>query len=281
MRRAVVVFVEDKRSLKLQFRSLYQSYKYINSKDTDLVVFATEDALRWIPQDCIKVEYDILRDPPEFLNYRFINSISCLVGEQADFLDEYDLILRTDADTFLTPAWNSFYPDLYTVGQGGYVNNDEVRENIRRVANHFELRHQGVHNLGSTHYGKAKLLREVSRLAVSIAEYLLTHDFKNSEGAWPGWYAGVTTMYSCELAVNHLVDEFKIDGRKLDYGSASDESIANHPHIHCWHTNNMFSKFQFEAGNYDDLSIENLDIDKVNNYCLYMALKSKDKNHSL
>ncbi|MFW5981019.1 MAG: DUF7164 domain-containing protein [bacterium] len=277
MSRAVVVFVEDKRPLKLQFKALYQSYKYINSPDTDILVFATEEAMQWVPDDCIKVRYDILGEPEEFINYRFINSISCLVGSQADILEEYDFILRTDADTFLTPAWNEFYPEKYTVGQGGYCNNDEVRQNIKRVADYFGLRHQGIHNTGSTHYGKASLVREVSRLALSIAEYLLTDEFKENEGAWPGWFAGVITMYSCEIAVNHLVNKFTIDGRKLDYGSAAEDSIVTHPHIHCWHTNSLFSKFQFEAGNYDHLSTEDLNINKVKNYCLYMALKSKEE----
>jgi len=275
LKRAVVVFVEDKRPLKLQFKCLYTSYKYINSTDTDLVVFGTKSALKWVPNDCIKVNYEILKKPPAFLNYRFINSISCVIGKEADFLDNYDLILRTDADTFLTPAWNSFYPQVYTVGQGGYANDKEVKENLNQVADHFGLRHQGIHNLGATHYGSAKLVRKVCDLAVSIAKYLLTEEFKDDEGAWPGWYKGVTTMYSCELAINHLVDEFKIAGDKLDYGSAASDSITKHPHIHCWHTNNMFSKFEFEAGNYDQLSTKNLDIDQVNNYCLYIALKSK------
>jgi hypothetical protein len=278
LKRAVVVFVEDKRPLKLQFNCLYTSYKHINSEDTDLVVFGTKEALSWVPDDCIKVEYEILAEPQEFLTYRFINSISCLVGEQADFLDDYDLILRTDADTFLTPAWNSFYPTLYKTGQGGYANNEQVRENLRQLANEFGLRHQGRHNLGATHYGEAKLVREVCRLALPISEYLLTVEFEEDEGEWPGWYKGVTTMYSCEIAVNHLVDEFEIDGDKLDYGSAASDSITDHPHIHCWHTNNLFSKFEFEAGNYDGLSTENLDINKVKNYCLYIALKSKQRN---
>ncbi|PRX34859.1 hypothetical protein BX659_102175 [Orenia metallireducens] len=278
MRRAIVVFVEDKRKLKLQFQCLYTSYKHIQSEDTDLVVFGTKSALKWVADDCIKVEYGVLSDPAEFLKYRFINSISCLVGSQADFLDDYDLILRTDVDTFLTPAWNSFYPQLYTVGRGQYTNNDEVRDNIKRIAKHFGLRHQGIHNLGSTHYGKARLVRSVCTLALSISEYLLTTEFKVDKGAWPGWYRGLTTMYSCEIAVNHLVNNFVIDGDKLDYGSTGSDSIDTHPHIHCWHTKNMFSKGQFKAGNYNHLSTENLDIDKVRNYCLYMALKSQEVN---
>lgn len=275
MRRAVVVFVEDKRHLLQQLGCLYTSLKYIQSNDTDLVVFGTREALIKVPDDCIKVECELANNPTEFLQYRFINSISCLTGEQARFLDQYDLILRTDADVFLTPAWNTFYPDVYTVGQGGYVNDDETRRNIRRIASLYHLRHQGLHNVGSTHYGNAQLVREVCKLATFITGHILTFEFKDREGNWPGWYKGVASMYGCEIAVNHYVEQIKKDGEKLDYSSTSSNSIKNHPHIHCWHTDNLFSKFHFAAGNYDHLSKEDLNIDKVNEYCLYIALKSR------
>lgn len=277
MRRAVVVFVENKKKLLLQLGCLYTSLKHIQSNDTDLVVFGTKEALKEVPNDCIKVETELASNPPEFLKYRFINSISCLADEKADFLDDYDYILRTDCDTFLTPAWNSFYPKNYTVGRGGYVNDEKTRNNLKRVASQFNLRHQGLHNLGSTNYGEARLVREVCKLATEITAYLLTEEFKEDKGRWPSWFRGVSSMYGCEIAVNHLVDEINIDTqRRFDFGSASSDSIDNHVHIHCYHTSNMFSKSQFVAGNYDHLSTADLDLNQVNNYCLYIALKSKE-----
>lgn len=275
MRRAVVVFVEDNRNLLLQLGCLYTSLKYIQSKDTDLVVFGTKEALEKVPDDCIKVECEVASDPPEFLSYRFINSISCLVGEHADFLNEYDYILRTDADTFLTPAWNDYYPALYTVGQGGYVNDQNTRDKLKQIAQKFNLRHQGLHNLGSTHYGSASLVREVCKLATEISAHILTEEFPDGEGQWPGWYKGVTTMYAAEIAVNHLVDQVIKDGIKIDFGSSSSNLIHNHPHIHCWHTDSMFSKFQFCADKYDHLDTKDLDKNIIKNYCLHVALMSK------
>lgn len=280
MRRAVVVFVEENKHLLLQLGCLYTSLKYIQSDDTDLVVFGTKEALTYVPDDCIKVEYQLADTPPEFLHYRFINSISCLIGERADFLDDYDYILRTDADTFLTPAWNSFIPSLYTVGSGGYVNDEKTRSNLKRISSQFGLRHQGLHNLGSTHYGNARLVRDVCKLATTITAYMLTDEFKNGEGQWPSWYRGVASMYGCEIAANHFVDQMNIDAERLDYGSASSDSIDNHPHIHCWHTNNMFSKFQFTAGNYDHLNTDHLNTNIIKDYCLFLALKSKEFFHA-
>jgi hypothetical protein len=275
LKRAVVVFVEDNKHLLLQLGCLYTSLKHIKSNDTDLVVFGPKEALQKAPADCIKVECEVASDPPEFLRYRFVNSISCLTGKEADFLDEYDLILRTDADTFLTPAWNSYYPDLYTVGRGGYVNDELTRSNIKKIASERGLRHQGYHNLGSTHYGDARKVREVCKLATELMAYMLTEVFKDDPGEWPSWFRGVTSMYACEIAVNHLVDEFTIDRKRLDFGSASGELTEDHPHIHCWHTDNMFSKFKFTNGKYDHLTTDGLNIEIIKDYCLFIALESK------
>ena len=275
MRRGIVLYLEDKRNLMLQFGCLYTSFKHVKPEDTDLIVFGTKQALDKVPDDCIKVECKPASDLPVWFNYHYINSISCLAGDGLDFIDKYDLLLRSDVDTFLTPAWNSFYPDLYTVGGGGYVNDEDTKNRLKNISAQFGLRHRGFHNIGSTHYGYAPLVRDVCKLAMKVALHIFTEEFPDGEGAWPGWYKGVTTMYASEIAVNDLVEQFRIDRGKLDYYSTSSESVHNHPHIHCWHTDYMFSKFWFLAGKYDKMSMDDLDLDKVRDYCLYMALKSR------
>jgi len=276
MRRGIVVYIEDKRDLLLQFGCLYTSLQYINAKNTDLIVFGTREALKKIPNDCKKYEFVPASVPPEFGKYPFINSLSCLLSNDGKVLDKYDYILRSDVDTFLTPSWNDFFPEEYTVGKGAYAFTDEVKNSILRVSNHFGLNHRGLHNLGSTHYGKPDQVREVCRLAVTIAEYLLTEEFKKTEGKWPGWYRGVTTMYSCEMALNHLIPKIRREPEKLDFESHSTSSIKGHPHIHCWHTDLLFSKFQFSKGKYDHIKKQHLNLQLVHDYCLYIALLSKE-----
>lgn len=275
MRRAVVIYIENRRPLMLQFGCLYMSYKKIKPVDTDLVVFGPQEIHGLIPADCIKVKCLPLEEPPEFRTYRYINSIACLTGPEADFLDQYDYILRTDADIFLTPAWNHYYPGEYTVGRGLYVNNEEVRLNIKRVAQRLGLRHQGIHNTGSTHYGKPQLIREVCRLGLAVNHYLLAREFKDDPGAWPGWFAGVSILYSMEMAVNHLILNPFSDHVHLDFDSTSTDSVHNHAHIHCWHVQTPFSKFHFEHGKYDHIQPEELNPEIIRDYCLYNALLSK------
>lgn len=275
MKRAIVVYLENKQDLLLMFNCLYTSLKYIQSTDTDLVVFGTQESLNKIPDDCIKKVCAPITYKPEWHNHHYMNSLYCLVCEESDFLDGYDFLLRCDLDTFLTPAWNSYYPDSYSVGEGSYVHYDEVRQNIRRIASRLGFRHQGIHNIGSTHYGKPSQVRQVCRLALPITKYILNQEFIDGPGEWPKWYKWVSILYGTEIAVNHLIEDIQIDYGKLDYLSTSEDSIRKHPHIHCWHTEDCFSKFQFAAGTYDGLDMNVLDIDKVKDYCLFIALKSK------
>jgi hypothetical protein len=276
MRRAVVVYLEDKNDLMLQFGCLYTSLKHIQSKDTDLVVFGTQEALNKVPNDCKKIQSEPVSYRKEWHNHHYINSINCLVSRvDSDILDEYDYLLRSDVDTFLTPAWNSYYPDSYTVGHGAYIYSDEVRENIRKISTSLSYKHRGIHNIGSTHYGDPRSIREVCRLTLAVTHHILNHEFKDGPGVWPGWYKGVSILYGNEIAVNHLIEDVCLDYGNLDFFSTSLETIFQHSHIHCWHTDDMFSKFKFVAGQYDDLSTDNLNVQEVRDYCLYIALKSK------
>lgn len=275
-RRAIVLYLEDKRNLMLQFGCLYESLKYIGTKDTDLIVFGSKDALNKVPNDIfiVKIEYEPISYQPEWNNYHYINSISCIVGKQADFLEKYDLLLRSDIDCFLTIGWNNFYPEKYTVGRGGYVNDQKTKDNLKRIATKLNLDYKDEHNIGSTHYGWSKLVRQVCELALSTTKYILNNEFEG-EGGWPSWYKGVSLLYGMELATNHLVKDFEINGNRLDHGSTGNGLVNEHPHIHCWHTDDMFSKFHFEAGKYDNLETDKLNLNIIKDYCLYIALKSK------
>lgn len=275
MKRAIVVFLENKYNLQIQFFCLYNSFKFIKTKDTDLVVFCTKDIIDKIPNDCIKIEIKAASEDLVWKNYHYINSIAFMNSYKSSFLNDYDLILRTDLDTFLTPAFNNYYPSLYTVGKGGYVNDEYTKEKLVSISNKLGLKHKGWFNIGSTHYGNATLVKEVCKLATDITKYILQNEFKENEGKWPGWYKGVSSLYASEIALNHLIEKIIIDKDKLDFQSTSEESIYNHPHIHCWHTNDRFSKFMFECGKYNNLDINKLNIDKIRDYCTYIALTSK------
>ncbi|WP_264737596.1 hypothetical protein [Cytobacillus firmus] len=270
MKRAIVVYVEGKRELLLQFGCLFTSYRSIQSKDTDLIVFGPKQTLELLPDECIKIEYD-----SPYHDYPYLNSISCIASSQSDsVLKNYEYILRTDADTFLTPAWNSFYPVHFTAGLGKYAFDSNVSSKLKELSRHFGLNHRGIHNIGTSHYGKPLQVKKVCELSLLISEYILAAEFNDVEGTWPGWYKGVTTMYSNEIAINHLIDRLVIDPDKLDFDSTSHHRIESHPHIHCWHTDEPFSKFQFAEGNYNNLSLADLNPSIIKDYCTFISLKA-------
>ena len=53
--------------------------------------------------------------------------------------------------------------------------------------------------------------------------------------------------------------------------------IARYPHIHCWHTDQLFSKHQFMDGGYSREDIQDSDVSIVKHYCLAMSLLSLEE----
>jgi hypothetical protein len=277
-RRAVALFVEDKPSLLLHSHWMHQSWRHIGAEDTDLVFMGPKEALEKLPADVVKIEQRPITEDGTWMGYGYVNSIACLAHLAASLLDSYEMILRSDADTFLTPAWNRFYPSELTSGRGGYANDDKVRDNIQRVAQRFGLTHRGVTNVGSALYGPPKLVREICRLATDLTRYIRTVEFKDDRGTWPSWYFGVASMYATEIAVNHLAPSFsKPADQVLDARCDTDGPTEAHPHIHCWHTDKQFSKFAFAEGAYDHIDPDTLDLSIVRDYCLAMALRARTR----
>ena len=254
---------------------LYKSWRHIQSPDTDLVFMGPKPALEKLPDDVLKVVQEPATADPAWLDYGYVNSVACFADPSASIFDDYDIILRTDVDTFLTPAWNSFYPQEFIAGRGRYNNDDRVRDNILRIAQKFGLTHRGAINIGSTHYGPPSLVQDICRLITELTRYIRTVEFKDHEGEWPSWYFGVSSLYATEIAVNHLVPSFWEPCRALDYDSSSSERVDYYPHIHCWHVHDVFSKFRCFDGEYDQIREEDLDLTIINEYCLSMALRAR------
>lgn len=273
--RAIVCYLDDTPSLVKQAKSLIQSLKYINCSDTDLVIFGPETALVKLKDfNFIK---KVVQNPHLLAKqYGYINSISCLNFPGSEILDKYHYLLKSDLDTFITPAWSKFKPTTLTVGQGFYSNSDDIRQRCEKLALNFNLNYKKLYNLGSTFYGPTKLVREICQLATTLCEYLLTVEFKDHHGEWPHWFRGVSSMYATEVAINHCAESLVGPSKLLDFFSTSTESVQDYPHVHCWHTNELFSKFEWEKGSYANTDFNTLDLNIIRDYCLAMALSSID-----
>jgi hypothetical protein len=274
-RRAIVCYVPDSRHLIQQALALRHSWIHTRSPDTDLVIMGPADVLARFPADVVKIEQRSVNEDPEWRGYLYANSIACMNGGGAERLDRYTHLLRTDVDTFITPAWNDFYPSGFVTGLGGYSNDDDVRARIRAIAARFGLTHHGLTNVGSTWYGPTDVVRRASAVAEMVLRHILSHEFADHEGAWPGWYRGVSLLYAGEIAVNHCAPDAQ-RSELLDAHSTSREPTSRFPHIHCWHTDDKFSKHFFMAGRYTPADAHGPSLDVVRDYCMAMSFRSLD-----
>ena len=91
-------------------------------------------------------------------------------------------------------------------------------------------------------------------------------------------------LYGQNLAMNHLIATKQISIIKLneliDFPSTNSQGIFSKLHIHIYHTDDLFSKFKFKAGGYDNITLPVSDTHLVKYYCLSMALESKRLNLS-
>ena len=81
--------------------------------------------------------------------------------------------------------------------------------------------------------------------------------------------------------MNHLLGTKQINVVVLediiDFSSSNEGTIYSKVHIHCYHTDDMFSKFYFRAGMYDNITLPHGDTNLVSYYSLNLALESRRK----
>lgn len=281
-KRAIVIYLDFNPYQFKMFKMLMKSLELIQAIETDLIVFFnplySQEILfenSFLTDRCeVKFfESPDLKYSETFMGYEYINSIACMLGQE--WLKDYEYILRTDTDTLLTEKWNNFYPDNFTVGVGGYNNDDLTAQKIELVAKKhglFKNDREYIKNLGSTWYGKSEDVLAASVLATTLTDYFINHEFREDHGAWPGYYRGVSTLYASEIAINFLIKQLDKDVVNLDFPSTSSGAAIDHVHIHCWHTEDSFSKMKFFDGYYDHIDVNDLDLSKISDFSLYCAL---------
>ena len=56
--------------------------------------------------------------------------------------------------------------------------------------------------------------------------------------------------------------------------------VCAHGHIHAYHSPDIFSKFDYFDGKYDDFDLDTLDLSRIPDYALYVACKATDKGRA-
>ena len=98
--------------------------------------------------------------------------------------------------------------------------------------------------------------------------------------SWPIWHWPVLLLYGGHVAVNQLgpdnVQLSKAGVAQMDFGATSTDLLSNSiKHIHCWHTEEFFSKFAFTRGDYSSLDLKDyVNMNSSKSYASTIAISS-------
>jgi hypothetical protein len=86
-------------------------------------------------------------------------------------------------------------------------------------------------------------------------------------------------MYGADMALNHLSGaghaNLIVLPELIDYPSMNTKSIMDMIHIHVFHGDELFSKFVFIMGKYNESHLDRTKTHQVKYYALQLALDSK------
>ena len=314
VRRAIVGYLSDKDWSTVEFLAMiHASFRYLTSSASskskgiqmDLIVFAHPRwGLQVLPQLCTPLDLDSLDDfkprerpptcyvipyplPPHEIwhGYEFVNNVHFFSDPRVSSLltSNYEELMKTDFDCFLTPHFLAYKPEQITFGIQEYALLPETRERIREVAGRLGLIHRGRHNLGPAWIGPTRSILEMANRSLSVLYHILTEEFEQlpcggvkqnymkGEG-FPLWSAGMGAMYATELIANHFIEPDFTSTLMMDHHgdsllSTNDEVL----HIHCRHGDGDFSKFEFFHHHYDRVDLNKLDPSIVKDYATLLA----------
>lgn len=275
MRNAIVCYLDDNHRLLEEFRWLWKSWRFSESdKVADLVVFynpsTDHNKLPNDPEVIYIPSEPLTKKEEQWKNYPFINSIYFLTTPEAAQLTRYRYILRTDVDCFLTPNFKSLQPRLTTFGIGMYAQVPSVVTRLAEIAEQWSILPQ-FNNVGSTFMAYSDVALQYNHLHMEYCRIFLRDGFPNGDGKWPGWFKGVLTMYAGCLAANAFFGTGLVMGGLDCHCMSQDRMCSTDYHIHAWHTFDYFSKFHWHDGKYREIDMTKLDLNRISDYCLYIA----------
>ena len=279
------------------------------SARTDVVIVAVRDLPEFSDLGCTSTLRSSIHEPGRcivlsqyvplskrdkvFKDYAFGDSIDAFhFAKQQGGLEFYNWLLRTDLDTFLTPAFATWKPTTLIVGEGGYCFDGQLTcPRLHRIAQTMQLapKKPPVDNIGSTWYGPSDVILNCTSLTMDAMRYIHQYEFTKFERSsqvaglaknWPEWHYGVLLLYAGQVAINSCGQSIGFERRPdmLDFPTTSNESVFEHAHLHTWQNDELFSKFVFKEGGYDNYHPDYDDrrlLSSCHTYALSLALKSK------
>lgn len=278
-RTAIAVYIDDNPDIICEFGWLFRSWmRSCSDRTSDIVAFYNPTIkVESLPKNS-GITYIPLKPLTEldsgWSDYKFINSVHFLTTPEASVLTDYEYVLRTDCDCFLTPYFGDFKPRLATFGIGLYSLVPEVSIKLVEIAGKWGVS-TILSNIGATLMAPSWQVLQYSQLHMEYCRKLRAEEFSGGHGSWPGWFFGVLTMYAGQIAANAYFQASMVQGGVDIHCMSQDKMCQNDYHIHAFHTYDMFSKFRWREGFYEDWDFSKLDENVISNYCLLIAGKKQ------
>jgi len=257
---AITAYVDNKDKFVDECNLMTYSGRGLDSRFT-FVLYAHPDIVNKLDRHMnVKIIPYTAPDTQFYKDYQFAKSM-VFHYDMPDPLLEYDYVCKTDTDVFLTPMMNHFpfETNKIYVGLGHYSVNDNVAQPMKEAAIKFGYpEYKRISDMHSTIIGPTKDIIEIMRLSDKLEEEM--YYGLEEDGEWAsdtlfrghvGTTTGVCSMYAMEIVVSSLYPEVVVT-TKLDAGSDWQIPWTDVYHMHQYHHDYVYSKFQAKWGAYID-----------------------------
>lgn len=299
--KAIAVYLDDSDNMETELSWLYKTW-ILNGldKEWDLVVYYNPAAEKRL-ESFVGIR-KISMAPVRRSNwYPFLNShYFCLMANYP--IKDYEFLLKTDCDVFLTHNLRGYKPSVFHYGLGGWYNSKDTAKMTHwmkhelspslKLSNGKPCDYRFMTNVGASYLGKANWVINITLEQALLTEQLLDmfekSPFYCDLGLLDGYDApsgkthrvigpnvleGIASMIGGEIAVNSLMYPQHAKAWALDTKCHESVDIGTDVlHIHAWHTHSKFSKHAFFQGKYDDWTVHyDNRLDNCANYCQWIA----------
>jgi hypothetical protein len=219
-------------------------------------------------------------------NYRYAKSLEFIVSNK-HILNKYKYLIKTDTDVFVTSNLNNYiFSDKISFREGFYSLTDKCIEETYEMANKFGYpEYKKLFNAGATLIGLSDDVINIVSRSDALCKKIFFElcpdgDFGGTlDRTWTkSLYAGTSTLIATEIVLSSLFDIDKfITTDSIDANCFSTDTLDGIFHIHQWHGDGVYSKFQARDGMYDNL--KPLDNNTISDYCLKIFLENKKEKN--
>lgn len=258
------------------------SGQYLDDRFTFVLFVEPKDVHKIKQRHNVKIyEYTSPKDS-YYESYKFAKSLEFLKSNE-NILNEYDYLLKTDTDVFLTSYLNDhvFDSKIY-FALGAYSGTEKSIEQTYTLANMFGYpNYKRNFQSNSTLLGPTKdiiVLMDLSDvLCKQIFSYLCPDGNyeKQIEDTWgKSLYSGTSTLIATEIVLSSIFDKDQLSvTNKIDADCFSNNTLDGTYHINQWHGEGLYSKFEARDGKYNKLKA--LNNNTISDYCLSIFLGNR------